>query len=68
MHDSKEMPMALPMFSASDNTEMLVRILSDVWVCRKSKIIHISPAVLLDPENVRVAIGILLLSGIQAEI
>ena len=29
--------MAICMFSGSGNTERLVGILSDVWVCRKSK-------------------------------
>ena len=33
-----EIPSAMPMFSGSGNTEKLVGILSNVWVCRKSKI------------------------------
>jgi hypothetical protein len=35
---------------------------------RRSEIIHTIPIVLLDPENVEVAVGISLLSFIQAEI
>jgi len=37
IHDSNEIQTASPMFWGSDNTERLVGILSDVWVCRKSK-------------------------------
>jgi len=42
IHDSNEIPTVIPMFSGSDNTERLVRILSDVWVCRKSKMVAIN--------------------------
>jgi len=35
MHDSNEIRTAIPMFLELGNTERLVGILSDVWVCRK---------------------------------
>ena len=36
------MSMATPMFSGSGNTERLVARLSDVWLCRKSKMAAIN--------------------------
>ena len=36
-HCGKEIPTSIPMFPGSSNTERLVGILSDVKVCRKSK-------------------------------
>jgi len=42
IHDSNEIPTAIPMFLGLGNTERLVGILSDVWVCRKSKMAAIN--------------------------
>ena len=41
-HDSNEIPTAIPMFAGSGNTERLVGILSEVRVCRKSKMAAIN--------------------------
>ena len=73
--DSNEIPTAIPMFS------MLLLELSDVSGRRKSKMAATEPEILisqllfghsafelLDSENVRVDVGISLLSRIQAEI
>ena len=43
-------------------------IIFDLLVTSTSERIHTSPAMLLDPENVRVAFGISLISCLQAEI
>jgi len=42
LHDSNEIPTDKPMFFGLGNTERLVGILSDVWVCRKSKMAAIN--------------------------
>ena len=42
IHDSNEISTAIPMFSGSGNTERLMGILSDVRVCRKSKMTTIN--------------------------
>ena len=41
-HDSHEIPTAIPIFLISVNTEKLVKILSDVCICRKSKMAAIN--------------------------
>ena len=41
MHDSNEIPTATLMFSRRGNTERLVGMLSDVWVCRSSVLVAI---------------------------
>ena len=41
-HDRNELPTSIPMFSGSGNTERLVRILYDAWVCWKSNMAHIN--------------------------
>ena len=42
IHDSNEIPTAIPMFSNAGNTEGLVERLSDVWVSQKSKMAAIN--------------------------
>jgi len=41
-HNSNEIPTGIPMFFGSGNTERLVGILPDVWVCPKSKMAAIN--------------------------
>ena len=42
IHDSNKISTAIPMYSGSSNTERLVGILSDVRVCRKSRMAAIN--------------------------
>ena len=42
IHDSDEIPTAIPMFSGSGNTLKLVGIRSNVWECRKQKMVAIN--------------------------
>ena len=52
IHDSNEIPTALPMFLGSGNIERLVRKLSDVWVCWKSKMVAMNRKCIRDKSNI----------------
>ena len=79
MHINNEIPMVIPMFSGLGNMAELVRILSDRRVNGRSRMVVTtgskhetlgslcySLVVLLDPENMEIAVKTSLLSCIQA--